>query len=108
MNEINQMRAFLRAAKPDEVQAVASLAKTTVGTLNQIAGSYRTDGKPQVRSGLAGRIQNAVAEVRRKNKSLPIVLKTDLSSECRDCEYAQRCLRDTVLKGEFNIVTEKN
>lgn len=108
MSEINQMRHFLREASNDEILSVASLAKTTVGTLNQIAGSYRNNGQPQVRSGLAGRIQNAVAEVRRKNKSLPVVLRTDLSSECRECEYAQRCLKDTVITGEFNIVTEKN
>lgn len=108
MKEINQMRAFLHAASNDEVAEVATLAGTTPGTLNQIAGSYRTEGKPQVRSGLAGRIQNAVADVRRKNKALPIVLKTDLSSECRECEYAQKCLRDSVLKGEFNVVVEKN
>lgn len=108
MKEINQMRAFLHAASTEEIAEVATLAGTTPGTLNQIAGSYRTEGKPQVRSGLAGRIQNAVGKVRLKNKSLPTVLKTDLSSECRECEYAQRCLKDTVVKGEFNVVVGKS
>lgn len=108
IEEINQMRVFLRAAKADEIAQVATLAGTTVGTLNQIAGSYRTEGNPQVRSGLAGRIQSAVAEVRRTNKALPTVLKTDLSPECRECEYARKCLRGSELAGEFNVLAEKN
>lgn len=108
LEEMNQMRVFLRAASSEEVDRVAELAGTTVGTLNQIAGSYRTDGNPQVRSGLAGRIQNAVAEVRRANKTLPNVLRTDLSPECRACEYAQKCLKSNALGGEFNTIAEKN
>jgi len=108
LEEVNQMRLFLRAATQDEVAQVAELAGTTVGTLNQIAGSYRTDGNPQVRSGLAGRIQSAVAEVRRTNKALPAVLKTDLSPECRECEYARKCLRGSELAGEFHVLAEKN
>lgn len=106
--EMNSMRKFLRAASQDEVARVAELAQTTVGTLNQIAGSYRTSGNPQVRSGLAGRIQSAVAEVRRTNKALPVVLKTDLAPECRDCEYARKCLKGVELAGDFNVVVEKN
>lgn len=103
---MNQMQMFMSAASVGEKQRLAALAKTTIGTLHQIAGSYRSEGVPQVRSGLAGRIQNGVNELRRKNKNLPTVLRTDLSAECRECEYAQRCLKGAAVVGEFQRLSK--
>ena len=101
---MNQMRVWMQAASQNEQIKLAQLSGTTIGTLQQIAGSYRNGGNPTVRSGLAGRIQVAATELRRKNKNLPVVLRTDLSPECRDCEYAQRCLKSAAIAGEFNHV----
>ena len=101
---MNQMRVWMQAASANEQSKLAELSGTTIGTLQQIAGSYRTGGNPTVRSGLAGRIQSAANDLRKKNKSLPVVLRTDLSPECRDCEYAQRCLKSAATIGEFNHV----
>lgn len=105
---MNQMRLWMQSASPNEQIKLAELAGTTIGTLHQIAGSYRTHGNPTIRSGLAGRIQSAANELRRKNKLLPVVLRTDLSPECRDCEYAKHCLKSAAIVGEFNHVVEKD
>ena len=105
---MNQMRVWMLAASSKEIVRLAEMSGTTVGTLNQISGSYRTGGVPTVRSGLAGRIQSAANDLRRKNKTLPVILRTDLSPECRDCEYAKHCLKSAAIVGEFNHVVEKD
>jgi hypothetical protein len=97
----------MQAATKDEHNRLADLAGTTVGTLHQIAGSYRNDGVPTVRSGLAGRLQSATANLRKKNKTLPVVLRTDLSPECRECEFAQRCLGTLAVAGEFQSMSDE-
>jgi hypothetical protein len=103
---MNQMRVWMQAASKAEQIRLAELSGTTIGTLNQIAGSYRTGGEPAVRSGLAGRIQTAALTIKRKNKLLPAILRTDLSPECRECEYAQRCLKSSAIMGEFMTITD--
>ena len=50
---MNQLRLWMQAASQDEKAALADLANTTVGTLNQIAGGYRTGGEAVIRAGLA-------------------------------------------------------
>lgn len=101
---MNQMRVWMQAASANEQSRLAEMAGTTIGTLQQIAGSYRNQGQPTVRSGLAGRIQGAARGLRLKNKALPMLLRTDLSPECRECEYAQRCLKSAAITGEFGHV----
>lgn len=105
---MNQMRVWMQAASPNEQAKLAQLSGTTIGTLHQISGSYRTGGTPTVRSGLAGRIQSAANDLRKKNKLLPVVLRTDLSPECRDCDYAKHCLKSAAIVGEFNHVIEND
>lgn len=102
----NQMKVWMDAADVEEQKQLAMLAGTTVGTLQQIAGSYRTNGIPVVRSGLATRIERAADTIRRKNKKLPVLVRTDLSPECRDCEFAQRCLKGSAVASDFAVVTE--
>ncbi len=104
---MNQMKLWIQVADTGELAKLALLSGTTVGTIQQIAGSYRTDGEPTVRSGLAGRIANASDMLRRSNKKLPRIVRTDLSPECRECEYAQRCLKQAAVASDFGIVTEE-
>lgn len=104
---MNQMRLWLRAATPDERKALAELSGTTVGSLNQIAGSYRNkDQMPSVKAGFAGLIAKAAQALRKNNKALPELTRTDLSPDCRDCEYAKRCAGQNVIVSEFKIETD--
>lgn len=103
---MNQMQAWMDEASVEEREALAEMAGTTVGTLRQIAGSYRYNGQPSVRSGLARRIEIAADALRRKNKNLPRVVRTDLSPECRECEFAQKCLGAAAIASDFTPVTE--
>jgi hypothetical protein len=97
----------MQAASQDEKAALADLANTTVGTLNQIAGGYRTGGEAVIRAGLARKLEKAAQVLNRRNKSLPTLLRTDLSPECRECEFAQRCLGDKAIMSGFNVIEEK-
>ncbi|MFZ6767785.1 hypothetical protein ACO0LM_11945 [Undibacterium sp. Di26W] len=106
MAQSNQLKLWLNAASAVERRNLAKEAGTTVGTLQQIAGAYRNDGVAQIRSGLAGKIANAAALLRKKNKELPEILRTDLSPECRGCEFAQKCLGQRAVASEFNAIED--
>lgn len=77
---MNALAKWMDKATPIEQRRAARRAGTTLGTLRQIAGSYRTDGKPRVTSDLAGRIERATGVPREK-----------LSPACAGCEYLKRC-----------------
>lgn len=104
---MNQLRLWMQSANPDEREALAELAGTTVGTLNQIAGGYRTGGAASVRSGLARKLEKAAIVLNKRNKELPLMLRTDLSPECRECEFAQKCLGDKAALSGFDVIVEK-
>lgn len=103
---MNQLRMWMQAASQEEKSALADLAGTTIGTLNQIAGGYRTGGEAIVRSGLARKLEKAAAVLNKRNKLLPALLRTDLSPECRECEFAQRCLGDKAIMSGFTVIEE--
>lgn len=96
----------MHQATPEEREALADLASTTVGTLNQIAGGYRTGGEAIVRSGLARKLEKAAGVLNKRNKNLPQLLRTDLSPECRECEFAQKCLGERSILSGFNVIQE--
>jgi len=85
---LNAFRDWMQAARAEEKKQLAELADTTIGTLYQIAGSYRTNGVPRVEPSLAARIELATKMMRRKG--LPVVLRTQLSPVCAACEFARR------------------
>lgn len=101
MNTITPMRAWLRAATPDERKSLAEKAGTSVGMLNQYAGAHR-----ECSAARAGRIESATREMHKASKGrLPVLLRTDLVPACRVCPYAIKCLgQDLVVRGEFQIV----
>lgn len=103
---MNQLKIWMTAATQEEKHALAELAGTSIGSLSQIAGGYRTNGDAIVRSGLARRLEKAAAVLNRRNRSLPGLLRTDLSPECRECEFAQRCLGDKASLSGFNVLAE--
>ena len=79
---MNTMRRWWGKATPAQKRTLAKLAKTTVGTLHQLAGGYRTRGVVRASPELARRIEIASGgELRR----------VDLCPACRQCEFAKRC-----------------
>lgn len=106
MNPPNQLRIWLNAAKPEERETLASMAGTTVGTLNQVAGGYRRKGAAVVRAGLARRLEQAANFLRRGNRALPELYRTDLAPECKDCDFAQRCLGNKTAISDFSIIED--
>ena len=103
---MNQLKIWMTAASQDEKVALADLAGTSLGMLSQIAGGYRTKGAAVVRSGLARRLEKAAAVLNKRNRTLPGLLRTDLSPECRECEFAQRCLGDKASLSGFDVIVE--
>ena len=103
---MNQLKMWMAVATQEEKHALAQLAGTTIGTLSQIAGGYRTGGDANVRSGMARNLELAAKALNKRNPALPEVLRTDLSPECRVCEFAQKCLGEKMRASGFNVVAE--
>lgn len=82
----NPLSAWMRQATPARRERLARLARTTLGTLRQIAGSYRTKGKPSVTPKLAARIEHGVKRI-----GGPEVRREELCPACASCEFAKRC-----------------
>lgn len=85
----NKLQVWMDKATADEKRELATLTGTSIGTLRQIAGAYRTDGALSVSSELAARIETGTAAMRAANGKLPIVLRTHLSRACAACSIAK-------------------
>lgn len=83
----NIFKKWMAKATMAERVRLASLAKTTVGSLTQVAGGYRTAGKPSTGPELARRIE--IASVRLARDGLPALKREDLCAACGKCEYAK-------------------
>lgn len=93
MKTDNVMKRWLAVATPTQRKRLANLAKTTEGTLRQIAGGYRTRGKLQVSADLAAALEKASKQVSRQRSDhvLPQLWRTDLCPACGRCEFAKAC-----------------
>ena len=85
---MNVLKKWLQKATPVERAALARLAKTTPGSLSQVAGGYRTQGKPSAGPDLARRIEIAAVKVHREG--LPALKREDLCAACGRCEYPKK------------------
>lgn len=81
---------WMNKATAPQKRALATLAGTSVATLRQIAGGYRTKGKPHASPELARRIEIGTVKLAPVHK-LPVVLRTDLCPACSVCEFAKQC-----------------
>lgn len=90
---IHPLTRWMNKSTAPEKRELAALARTTVATLRQIAGGYRTKGKPRASAELARRIEIGTVKLSaaREGRKLPVVLRTDLCSACSVCEYAKTC-----------------
>jgi hypothetical protein len=99
---ITPLRAWMRAATPDERQILAKRVGTSVGMLQQYAGGYRL-----VTASVAGAIEDATAAMHRASKGrLPTVVRTDMCAACRACPYAAKCLGERAVVSDFPIVAD--
>lgn len=82
------LQSWMQQASAAQLTRLARLARTTVGTLRQIAGRYR---KSNTTAELALRIDRAAAVLRSRDPTLPDIPRESLSAACRGCEFAKRC-----------------
>lgn len=90
MPKVNIFQKWMAQATFDEKTRMAELAGTTIGTLRQAAGAYRTDGQLHVEPVLARRIELATIALSKEGK-LPVLPREKLSPACAGCEFAKRC-----------------
>lgn len=83
----NALRRWMSIATPAEKTMLARFARTSVGTLQQQAGGYRTKGKVSMRPELARRVELASQKLVRKG--LPVLHRADLCEACGRCEFAK-------------------
>jgi hypothetical protein len=83
---MNALRVWMQRATPAEKEALAKAAGIpSVASLHQMAGAYRTGGRPHITSEIAGRIEQAS----RLFEHLPPLCREDLSPACSQCELAK-------------------
>ena len=93
----------MAAATVDEQELLATRVGTSRGTLYQLATGHRKAGADRARA-----IERETKVMHKASKGrLPIVYRTDLSEDCRGCEFAQRCLGERAVVSEFPIVDER-
>lgn len=86
---LNPLRRWMLDATPLEKQRLAVLAKTTLGTLRQASGAYRTEGELRMDPDLARRIEKATEKLQREG--LDALRREQLSPACARCEFAKAC-----------------
>ena len=68
---------------------------------------WRIYKDPQL-DALAARVEKAAGPINAENPRLPRLLRTDLASACRSCEYARKCLGDAIVtESEFRVQTDE-
>lgn len=106
MSSMSQLKAWMRIATPDEQKALAKGAGTSRAYLYHLANDAARYGR-MASAELAGRIEAAAQPLSATNPRLPRLLRTDLAAACRGCEYARRCLGESVItESEFRVLTD--
>ena len=83
----NILKTWLAKATTKEAEQLASLSETTLATLRQLAGGYRTDGVVRATPATARRIEIAARKV---GEGLPAIKREDLCPACKRCEYQKQ------------------
>lgn len=92
MAKHNALKLWWDQASQAEKRRLATLAKTTVGSLQYLAGGYRRDGGINIRAGMAILLEQASSKVHEVNPALPVLFRTELSHDCSKCEFAQHAM----------------
>lgn len=84
---MNALKLWMAQASAQQIKDLAAGAGTSVGTLQQIAGGYRTEGKASTGPTLARLIELAAEQI---PVAVPLS-RGDLCSACAACEHFQSC-----------------
>ena len=100
MKTLHPLKVWMAAATADEQELLAQRVGTTRANLYQYAGGHR-----QASAERGGAIERETRAMAKASKGrLPVVVRTDIVSACRACEYAQKCLGERAVVSEFPIV----
>jgi len=83
----NALSNWMKTATATERAKLAKLAFTTLGTLQQIAGGYRTDGLASTKPELARKLEEASVVLVRVG--LPSMQREELCPACGACDLAE-------------------
>lgn len=92
-NKQSKLKAWMTQATPEWRKRMADLAGTTVGTLHQIVGGYRTDGEVSTTPATAARIEEATRKLQSITQ-LPVVRREDMCRSCRECDILKKARKD--------------
>ena len=93
---MKNLKTWMRVATTAEQQALADGAKTTRTYLYHLASdtkSYAREPSPD----LARRLEGAAIPINAKNPLLPRLLRVDLNTQCRECDFALKCLGKQII-----------
>lgn len=86
---MNPLKAWWQAATPEEKRRMAQLAGTSVESVHQMAGAYRTEGELRLTPEKARGLELASKKLARKG--LPVLRREILAPACGQCEFAKKC-----------------
>ena len=100
---MNMLNVWMRAATPEEQEALARAAETSRAHLYQVSGGHRMFSP--AKAAMVERATSAMAKSSRGR--LPVVWRTDLAPVCAGCEFAQKCLGAHAMRADFPFEGEK-
>jgi hypothetical protein len=103
MNTINPFKVWMRAATRSEQQIMAEAIGTSPGMLYHYSNENR---QPSTERAIQIEKQSKVMSKASKGR-LPEIMRTDLVSTCRSCEFAQKCMGGRATVSEFPIIDAK-
>jgi hypothetical protein len=80
----NKLQAWMQKASPAEKVELAKGAGTTIGTLRQVAGAYRTEGKLRCGALLAIALSGVSHRMHGRNPKLPVLKASDFCVELKN------------------------
>lgn len=109
MKTISPLRAWMLAATPDEHRILAERVGTSKAYLHHLSAGEDSNYRREPKASLAAAIERETKAMHRASGGrLPAVYRTDLNSTCRECEFARKCLGESVAtRSEFQIVDAK-
>lgn len=109
MSTITPLKQWLRAAKPEDVAALAKAVDTSELYLRHLSAGPDKKYHREPKAPLAAAIEReTLAMSKASGGRLPVVYRTDLNSTCRQCSFARKCLgEDVTTAGEFGVIEVK-
>lgn len=96
----NALNTWMQKATSKERTRLAELAFTTLGTLQQIAGGYRTEGLAATKPELARNLEEASIKLVRVG--LAPMKREDLCPACGKCDLAEEARKTA--EGDASLV----